>query len=136
MDDVRKVIHSLLPDAETRRFCLEAFDETVRYADSFGSEKWGAYYERVRVRILVGSLIVFTLESGCIWLALDQELLETSQELSNFLESSEDWQWDNDDYPRYTKIPSRNGFYVPSEKHRDVWSLIKKLHFEFISRLF
>lgn len=134
MDDVRKVIHSLLPNAKTRRLCLEAFGETVSYANSFGSKKWGAYYERGKVRLLVGSLIVFTLGPGCVWLALDQELLETSQELSNFLENAEDWQWDNHDYPRYTKVPSRNGFYIPSDKHEDVWSVIKKLHFEFISK--
>jgi hypothetical protein len=134
MDDVGKVIHSLLPDAKVRRVCLEAFDETARYANSLGSEKWGAYYERGKVRLLVGSLIVFTLEPGCIWLALDQELLEKSQELSDFLESIEDWQWDNHDYPRYTKVPSRNGFYTPSEQHANVWSVIEQLHFEFISK--
>lgn len=134
MDDVEKVIHSLLPDAKVRRACLEAFDETVRYANSLGTEKWGAYYERGKVRLLVGSLIVFTIEPGCVWLALDQELLEKSQELSNFLESTEDWQWDNHDYPRYTKVPSRNGFYTPSEKHKDIWMVIKQLHFEFISK--
>lgn len=134
MDDVRKVIHSLLPDAKTRRLCLEAFGETVSYANSLGNEKWGAYYERGKVRLLVGSLIVFTLEPGCAWLALDQELLEKSQELSSFLESTEDWKWDDHDYPRYKKVPSRNGFYVPSDKHEDVWGVIKQLHFEFISK--
>ena len=134
MDDIRKVIHSLLPDAKTRRICLETFGETVNHANSFGSDKWGAYYERNKVRLLVGSLIVFTIEPGCVWLALDQELLEKSEELNNFLENTEDWQWDNHDYPRYTKVPSRNGFYVPSDKHKDVWTVIKQLHFEFISK--
>lgn len=126
------MIHSLLLDVKTRRLCLEAFGESVSYANSLGSEKWGVHYERGKVRLLVGSLIVFTIEPGCVWLALDRQLLETSQELSSFLESTEGWQWDNHDYPRYTKVPSKNGFYVPSDNHADVWSVIKKLHFEFI----
>lgn len=134
MDEVIQVMHSLLPDARTRKICLEAFGESISYANSFGSHKWGAYYERGKVRLLVGSLIVFTIHSDCVWLALDQQLLEASQELSSFLESTEDWQWDDHDYPRYTKVPSRNGFYIPSDKHENVWDVIKQLHFEFISK--
>ncbi len=134
MDDVRKVVHSLLPDAETRRICLEIFSQAVSYANSFGSEKWGAYYDHGKVRLLVGSLIVFTIMPGCVWLALDQELLEKDEELNNFLENAKDWQWDNHDYARYIKVPSRNGFYLPSDKHEEVWAVIKKLHFELISK--
>ncbi|MCX6039668.1 MAG: hypothetical protein NTV69_00815 [Caldilinea sp.] len=134
MDDVKTVIHSLFPDPKIRKRCLEAFDETVSYANSLGSEKWGAYYTRGQVRLLIGNLIVFTLEPGCTWLALDQELLEKSQELRSFLERAKEWKWDDHDYPRYTNVPSKNGFYVPSDEHQNIWAVIKQLHFEFISK--
>jgi hypothetical protein len=47
MNDVRKVIHSLLPDAKTRRVCLEALGETVSYANSLIS-KTAVKYEKLR----------------------------------------------------------------------------------------
>jgi hypothetical protein len=134
MDEARQVICSLLPDTRVRRSCLEIFGESAGYANSFGSDKWGAYYETGKVRLLVGSLIVFTIHKDGVWLALDQELLDTSQELSVFLDNAEEWRWDNYDYPIYKSVPSRNGFYTPSNNHVEVWSVIKKLHFEVIAR--
>jgi hypothetical protein len=31
-------------------------------------------------------------------------------------------------------VPSKNGFYVPSDEHQNIWAVIKQLHFEFISK--
>ncbi len=135
MDEARQVIYSLLPDTIVRRSCLEIFGESAGYANSFGSDKWGAYYETGKVRLLVGSLIVFTIHKDGVWLALDQELLDTSQELSVFLDNAEEWRWDNYDYPIYKSVPSRNGFYTPSNNHVEVWSVIKKLHWEHVTLL-
>jgi Domain of unknown function (DUF3883) len=134
MDEARQVICSLLPDTRVRKSCLEIFGESVGYANSFGSDKWGAYYETGKVRLLVGSLIVFTIHKDGVWLALDQELLDTSQKLSIFLDNAEEWKWDDYDYPVYKSVPSRNGFYSPSNNHLEVWDVIKKLHFEVIAK--
>jgi Domain of unknown function (DUF3883) len=134
MDEVRQVICSLLPDTRVRKSCLEIFGESVSYANSFGRDKWGAYYETGKVRLLVGSLIVVTIHKNGMWLALDQELLDTSQQLSAFLDNAEEWKWDDYDYPVYKSVPSRNGFYSPSTNHLEVWNVIKKLNFEVIAK--
>ena len=50
------------------------------------------------------------------------------------LERSGDWEWDNDRYPEYRTIESRNGYYSPSEGHAELWDRIKPLHFESIGK--
>ena len=66
-------------------------------------------------------------------MALDEELLGTSNHRS-LLERSGDWEWDLDQYPEYSAIESRNGYYSPSEEHTEVWPTIRPLHFESISK--
>jgi 5-methylcytosine-specific restriction protein A len=95
----------------------------------------GTYYEPNKVRLLVGNLIVFTIERGCVWLALDKQFLEASEKDKQFLEELNGWRWDEDDYPIYSQVPSRNGYYIPSENHLEIWSVIRPLHFEFIRKV-
>lgn len=134
MNEVEHVINRLLPDIDKRESSLQAFREAVRYANSCASDKWGVYYDQRNIRLLVGGLIVFTIHRDALWLALDQQLLESSIELSSALESYQEWQWDDRDYPRYKQVPSRNGFYKPSNNHRKVWNDLKQLNFELISK--
>ncbi|MBD3339546.1 MAG: hypothetical protein GF353_10580 [Candidatus Lokiarchaeota archaeon] len=88
-----------------------------------------------RIRLLIGNLIVFTIQKGIIWLALDKELLNDLEEARTKLENSRNWKWDNEDYPEYSKIPSKNGYYNPSEDHSKISSIISEFHFEFIEKV-
>jgi len=134
MDKVKHTVISLLPQRETREIYLSLFLESVNQANICGNGKWGVYYLKDRIRLLVGNLIVFTIHRDKIWLSTDKTLLDKSAKNQNILEQSDDWQWDTDDYPEYAKIPSRNGYYTPAEKHPELWHLIRELHFEFIKK--
>jgi 5-methylcytosine-specific restriction protein A len=110
------------------------FVEAINHANSCGGDKWGTYYLPNKIRLLVGSLIVFTINEGSIWLALDDQLLEASEQYQHLLGETDSWQWDKEDYPRYSAVPSRNGYYTPSEKHLTIWPVIRTLHFEYINK--
>ena len=72
-------------------------------------------------------------EHAPIWMALDEGLLDTFH-YQPLLEQSADWEWDTEKYPEYPTIQSRNGYYRPSERHADIWPLIKQLHFESVRK--
>ena len=134
VSNVEKVINSLLPNEEIKKNCLSLFLKSIKKANSYGNDKWGVYYLNDRIRLLIGGLIVFTIHKGRIWLALDKELLDDLEEARTKLENSRDWHWDNEDYPEYSKIASKNGYYVPSEEHPKISSIISEFHFEFIEK--
>jgi 5-methylcytosine-specific restriction protein A len=134
-NQVHQIIRSLLPQEGKRRLCLEMFVEVINHANSCGGDKWGVYCEPNKVRLLVGNLIVFTIEKGNIWLALDKESIEASDETERLLLEVNEWQWDKDDYPMYSQVSSRNGYYTPSENHPEIWPVIRSLHFEFVSKV-
>jgi len=102
-------------------------------ANKHGANKWGAYYINDRVRLLVGSLIVLTIHKQGVWVTLDQQHLEKSQE-QRHLELSPDWHWDTGEYSEYIAVPSKNGYYTPS-KDLQLWSVLRELHFAFIGRV-
>jgi len=128
------IVTSLIPDAEVRKRCLSVFLESMIEANKYGANKWGAYYTNNRVRLLVGSLIVLTIHKQGVWVTLDQQHLEESQEQRHLLELSSDWHWDTGEYSEYSAVPSKNGYYTPS-KDLQLWSVLKGLHFSFIGRV-
>jgi len=128
------VMISIIPDAEIRKRCLQVFLESLIEANKYGSNKWGAYYTNDRVRLLVGNLIVLTIHTQGVWVTLDQQRLEESQEQRHLLELSQDWRWDKGKYSEYVLVPSKNGYYVPS-KNLQLWLMLKELHFAFIGRV-
>ncbi len=136
-ESVKKVeqdIAGLLPDVEMRKRCLSVLLESLSEAHLYGAQKWGVYCrdDADRLRLLVGSLIVLTIHNGRLWMALDQELLETSPEALDTLNHSIDWSWETGRWARYTRIPSRNGYYTPSDEHPRIWPVIRSLHFAYI----
>lgn len=133
--EVEEVITSLLPDKFVRQKCLIVFSEAIRQAYRQGEGKWGVYYEKDVVRLLVGNIIVCTIHKNVVWLALDQELLNTLNNEYRLLELSENWQWDTDDYPQYSQVPSKNGYYMPINGDEDNWPIIRDFHFEFINKV-
>lgn len=139
MDKLERDMALLIPDVEVRKLHLSVFLESLIEANTYGANKWGVYYisDADRLRLLVGSIIVMTLQKYGIWMALDQELLQSSKAEQGFLNLSEDWHWDTNDYPEYTRIPSKNGYYTPSpsQDSLQIWSEIRQFHFAYIGKV-
>lgn len=131
-------VEKILPDEERRKIYLSLFSEALKKANSYGNNKWGAYCEDKRVRLLVGSLIVFTIHKNGIWLALDKKLLDKMTEKGISLENLEKngvWRWHTGRYSKYDPVPSMNGWYFPSSDNLDSWHIIKNLHFEYLRKV-
>jgi hypothetical protein len=77
-----------------------------------------------KVRFIAGHIIVCTLVDGHVWMALDKGLLGSTNDRF-VLEQSGDWEWDTGGYPEYPSISSRNGHYRPSEKHAEIWPVVR-----------
>lgn len=122
----------LLPDHQIRRHCLELLLQSIRTAHHQGRNKWGVHRDGSRVRLLVGGLVVFTIENGRIWLALDGALLDASPQKRATLDRSPAWQWDAGKYAEYRRVPSKNGYYMPHPKRWELRPVIDKLHLEFV----
>jgi len=133
--NVEKVVKSLIPDENIREKCLKIFSECLIQADESGSSKWGVHVKKDRIRLLVGSLIVCTVTKGKIWMALDREMLESTGSVRDIIESSGYWTWDTKDYPEYSQVPTRNGYYEVNEESFYLWDELKKNHFELIRKV-
>ncbi|KAF5037046.1 HNH endonuclease [Methanoculleus sp. UBA430] len=131
---IEETILSLLPDEDYRRACLSLFVESLLEANSYGRNKWGVYCYSEGVRLLVGSLIVCTVHKNGLWLSLDKQLLNEMKDKQDILEECKAWHWDNGDWSEYKKIPSKNGYYIPSSRDLDIWPLLRDLHFEYIKK--
>lgn len=128
------VVDSLIPETEARTLCLSVFRESLIEANKYGANKWGAYYTNDKVRLLVGSLIVLTIEKRGVWVTLDKQLFEKFTEELHLLEISNDWHWDTGLWSEYKAVPSKNGYYFPSNDHSQIWPVIRRLHFSFIEQ--
>lgn len=125
----------LLPDPNHRGLLLRCFAEAVSYAEQFAPNKWSVHGLYGGLSLVVGRLIVLSIEEGRIWAALDAELLSGRTNLANVLQRSASWKWDNEsDYPTYRLIPSRNGFFHPGEDAAQAWPAVRELLFAFIKR--
>ena len=133
--EARQLVLSVLPEPGTRQKCLMVFADAMEEANRHCRDVWAVRHTTEKVRLIVGHVIVCTLknrfEHGPIWMALDKGLVGTSKYP---LERSGDWEWDNDRYPEYRTIESRNGYYSPSEGHAELWDRIKPLPFESIGK--
>lgn len=134
--EARQLVLSILPQESARRKCLTAFADAISEASARGNDKWAVTHRtngNPKIRLVVGHIIVCTLGSGRIWMALDKDALATSGSRSP-LEASDDWNWGTGRYAEYRQIPSRNGHYLPSDEHNMLWPEIRGLHFEAIRR--
>lgn len=131
-ETVHLTLDQILPEKRLRENCLNIFSECIICADESGSNKWGLHLHKNKIRLLVGSMIVCTIQDEEIWLALDRGHLDSEGEFEEVLNDSPYWRWDTEDYPEYTRVPSRNGYYIPNEKNLELWSTIKNAHFEFV----
>lgn len=134
----KTVVASIFPNEATRKTCLGWFRDAVIKADTCGKNKWGAYYDPgdKSIRLLVGSLIVFTVHTrGRMWMALDKQLLEEDKDQNDLLTSSRGWEWDTGQWREYKPVPSKNGYYTPSDGDRWIEPYIKHLLFAYIERV-
>lgn len=134
VSQIERTVSLLLPDEEYRKVCLSLFLESILKANAYGSDKWGAYCYSGGVRLLVGSLIVFTIHREGLWLSLDKQLLSEMKNERDLLEKSNSWHWDEGEYSEYKRIPSKNGYYVPSGEDLSIWPIIRSFHFEYIRK--
>ncbi len=110
---------------------LNAFADSLIQCSSYGSEKWGTYRDDDRLRLLLGSLIVMSLEDQRIWMALDKEQIP---EIEEELDDSPHWTWDTGEYSEYSAVPSVNGYYTPGKKW-ELWDSLKDAHFSFLEKV-
>ncbi len=98
-------LDAILPDQGSRGPMLSIFAESMRYIRGRKPEWCIVQFKGKHLRLFAGRLIVLALESDVVWVTTDPEVrsIEWSRLLS--------WRWDEQDYPRYRRIPSRNGYY-------------------------
>src|SRR5262245_24686740 len=94
----------LLPDPDRRRILLRYFEEALSQAERFAANKWSVHGLYGGLSLVVGRLIVLSIEEGRIWAALDADLLSSRADLANALQRSASWKWDETDYPRYVVV--------------------------------
>lgn len=134
IDELKEAMTPLFPNDEYRKICLRLFLEALNKANSCGNNKWGAYYYNEGVRLLVGNLIVLTIHKNGIWMALDKQSLNEMKD-TQILEESHLWRWETGDYSEYKPVPSKNGYYTPSNEDLYIWPLIRDLHFRYIEKV-
>lgn len=138
-----RIEQKILLDTATRANCLNVFADAIEAAARFSRGRWAVTVEddENRIRLHAGHIIVCTLchfrphfMKGCVWMALDQVLLQNSPETLAWLNKSEDWKWspEREKYHVYKDIESRNGYYLPVGEYSDDWKKIQPLHCEAI----
>ena len=135
--EAEKYVSSILRDEDIERRCLEAFADTVEEAIRSNEEQWAITCKKGKVRLQVGPVIICNIGDGRagterLWMALDRDRLAREGKTA-LLDTFEEWQWSDVDQ-EYTAVSTRNGYYVPSERHDKVWLEIRELHFESIRK--
>ena len=135
--EIENAMTSLLPDVRVRKLCLSVFLESLIEANKYGANKWGVYYhtDEDRLRLLVGSVIVLTIHEQGVWMALDKQFLQETRKELELSKFPEDWHWDTGRWAEYRRVPSKNGFYTPSDNHLHIWPVIRRLHFAYINKV-
>lgn len=93
------------------------------------------YAEDKRLRLVVGQLIVCTVEYNRVWLALDGAALQQSDGQRTSLDQAEAWQWDTGDYSSYEKVHSENGYFEPHRATQEIARIVEELHGSFLNRV-
>jgi hypothetical protein len=111
--------------------CLEIFADSIKKCNDFGSDKWGiTIWAPDDWRLVMGSLIVATIESGTVWLALD---IPSDAERSA-IEKVKYWGWSHQ--YQYKRPPSVSGYYLPlKERHIRQWPKIARLHHRYLAKV-
>lgn len=132
MSDLRALaqrIERVLPNQNVRMVQLTALADSIDYVTNRNPTLFVVHLKPNRVRLIVGRLIVLTLESNHIWLATDPSHAERG------LSALRSWRWGEGEYAEYRLVPSRNGYYAPSLDPGGEWTAIQSAHFSFLDRV-
>ena len=131
-ENLRRIADEMGSDENVRNALLRSFASSIRQAHSVAPDKWSVYAENNRLRLVVGQLIVCTVEDNRVWLALDGAELERSIDHRTVLDETSAWTWDTDGYPSYKKVPSENGYFEPHQAAAEVAEVVETLHFSLL----
>lgn len=125
-------IREALPASGCRLRLMELFISSIREANEYGRQGWAVSSDPRQIRLIVGHLIVATLECDSIWLSLDRKGMSEVEEQA--LTQAQDWEWSSPDeeYSEYHEIPAKNGYYTPAPDAPTTWPLIRNLHYNLI----
>lgn len=108
--------------------CLELFADSIRLCDHYGSHKWGvAIASSDQIRLLMGSLIVATIEQSCFWLEIDPPEESERKVLDKFINlqlTSKDC---------YKRPVGQSAYYWPMKNHTAIWPTIKRLQVKYLA---
>lgn len=123
-----------------REKLLSIFVESLLFAQKYKPERCIVRFNGSHLRLLVGRLIVMTVEGHYVWLAVDPKAAIDWGGLAS-------WSWDTAEtrpngalgrpYEKYTILAplSRNGFYDPQNDRNGEWELIRHAHFSYLQRV-
>ncbi len=134
-EHVRRHIERVLPDEARRVSCLSIFADSIDRLQAHGPDKWGAYCENNHVRLRGGGIIVLTIESNDVWLALDQEAIDSSESARNKLSDAKGMRYDPGRWAHYKRPRTTNVFFSPSAENKEDWLAIRELHFALLDRI-
>ena len=111
--------------------CLEIFAESIKTCDQYGSQKWGITIgSQNNFRLVMGNLIVASIEQGAIWFAVTPGGSSTHKKLDEVI----NWRW-TDHLWAYKNPPSHSGYYWPMANHNEVWQDIQRIHYSYLAQV-
>ncbi len=135
IEQIQKYIERVLPDEAKRALCLSIFADSIERLHERGPDKWSTYCEDSRIRLRGGSVIVLTIQHNEVWLALDQEAIDTSAPIQNKINSAQGLRYDRGRWSHYKQPPTTNIFYSPTAENKRDWLSIRGLHFALLDRV-
>jgi len=138
LSEIKQLFQKLFPERTLSLRCLSLLADRVRNAHAHAPDEWVVVSpsNQAKIRLTVGHLVPFELVRGKIWMALDLEQLETTEQYTVNLNEARSWQWETKD-PRFFKlVPSRNGYYFPdADPSEQLLPLIHELNSAFVERI-
>lgn len=124
MGKISECLEELVPDPAARQQSVRALVQSMHFINQ-RKPGWGLVrFDPGRLRLFAGGLIVMTLHTDRVWMAASESAAD--------LDDLKSWKWDEESYPRFTRVPSRNGFYRPQDDPGGEWARIQPRHLEFL----
>ena len=121
---VDKMVEILDENSTFRRI----FEEELKFLHKYSPDNWGiTFHAKDKIRIQYKWLIVMTIGKSRIWLS-------TAPQDYYSLNNLNCWEWDKNDYPKYTRfnINSINGYFSGTYNE---WKKVKASHTKYIESM-
>jgi len=125
----RQIIESLLPDAESRRACLNLMADYIIRAHQHSPATWEVTLFPDRVRLNVGSIQTCVIRSGAIYLVVDAHSL-TDQDRAILAQQG------TISLETYVTVPDAYDVQVPVQNLSTILSIVRKSCAPLIERAF